>query len=55
MQDCVDLKWGNVPVVLIHSSEVVLKVLRVGRKVVTPVSAVNTVLVESPLWDICGL
>lgn len=48
--DCLPFKWGNVPVVSVHGSKVVLEMLHIARKVATSVSARNTVLVEPPLW-----
>lgn len=50
LQGCIDLKRGDVALGLAHSSRGVLKVLPVGRKGVTPVSAVNVVQVEPALW-----
>lgn len=50
LQDCAHLKWGDVPVALLHGAKVVSEVPWAGRKAVTPVSAVDMVMVEPSLW-----
>lgn len=48
-QDCAHLKWGDVPVALLHGAKVVSEGPWVGRKAATPVSAVDMVMVEPSL------
>lgn len=50
LQDCAHLKWGDVPVALLHGAKVVSEVLWVGREAAAPVSAVDMVMVEPSLW-----